>query len=126
MSESSFRARVVKLLGKRMGIPVENSAYPGTPDVFYIGGEIELKYAVKFPIGKDEWIRPSQRAYLRTHARCGGKAHVLVQVGRGQFYLFPGESAAEMHAPISLEDAQNLSAAMFNDLSELPGMLGVV
>ena len=41
--EAAFRSRIVKLLKPLHAMPVENPVWPGSPDISYAGGWIELK-----------------------------------------------------------------------------------
>lgn len=90
-----MRARVVRALRPMDAIPVENAVLPGTPDVEYIGGWIELK-------SEDEWpARPTtplrlkrftieQKMFLFRRVRRGGAAWLLLRVGR-EWLLFRGD-----------------------------------
>ena len=79
---------------------VENKALPGTPDVEYIGGWIELKWMRRWPQNADEsavlipHFTPQQRAWLKLRWRRGGRCHLLLQVGR-EWQLFDGDVAAQ-------------------------------
>ncbi|MCK5020802.1 MAG: hypothetical protein KAS32_27520 [Candidatus Peribacteraceae bacterium] len=99
--EQRQRQLVVKALNthKVHAISVENSAYPGTPDVSYIGGWIELKYAKTWPVRKDTALRlphftPQQRVWLTEHWVSGGAAWLCVEVSKTRDWLvFDGISA---------------------------------
>lgn len=66
MKESVFRSKLVKILKPLHAVPVENAVCPGTPDISYAGGWIELKV--------DEWnkkgelplklLTPQQRVWM--------------------------------------------------------------
>lgn len=98
MSEKGMRQRVVRALKSLDAISVENPAYPGTPDVNYIGGWLELKWKRHWPKGADTPLRmphftPQQRVWLTRRARKGGTALVLLQVGQEYLLLLPDDAA---------------------------------
>ena len=95
-----MRARVCKALRSLDAQSIENrSAGPGTPDVNYIEGWIELKKAEKWPVQSKSVLRlphftQQQRVWLRRRWNAGGNAYVLLQV-KNEFLLFFGHDAAE-------------------------------
>jgi len=98
MSERALRRRVVTALRSLDAVSVENSVYPGTPDVNYMEGWIELKKIRKWPERVTTIIRishftPQQKVWLRRRWEAGGQAYLLLQVGQ-EFLLFPGDKAA--------------------------------
>ncbi len=98
--ESSMRSRVIFALQSLDAIPVENGVLPGTPDVAYIGGWIELKSEDKWPARANTVLAlkrftPQQRLFLRRHCRRGGKAWLLLRVGR-EWLLFDGATASDI------------------------------
>lgn len=98
MSESTMRGRVVRGLKSVHGIAVENPALPGTPDVNYTGGWIELKWLRKWPVGSDTLVRftefsPQQRLWHVKRRMAGGVSWVLVQVA-SDWLLLDGAVAA--------------------------------
>lgn len=98
MSESGQRGRVTRALRELDAIAVENPVYPGTPDVNYIGGWLELKWLRRWPKGVDTPVRidhytPQQKAWGLRRKRRGGKVHVLLQVQR-EWLLMDAEFAA--------------------------------
>ncbi len=92
-----MRNKVVQLLKRLDAVAVENPAYPGTPDVNYIGGWIELKYMRVWTHGagvvKIHHFTPQQRAWLHRRWRKGGAVWLLLKVGT-QWLLFDGATAA--------------------------------
>lgn len=81
-------------------IRVENPAYPGTPDINYLHGWIEVKVVKKWP--KDETavvlvphFTPQQRVWLRRRTEAGGEAYMLLKIGQS-WLLFDGKTAAEI------------------------------
>lgn len=96
--ETSMRRRVVEALRPLDAIAVENPAHPGTPDVNYVGGWIELKSADRWPARRETPLRLDhftnvQRIWIRRRARHGGLVHVLLRVGQ-EWLLFSAEVAA--------------------------------
>jgi hypothetical protein len=94
-----MRQSVVKALRELDAISVENKVYPGTPDVNYIGGWMELKWLRRWPKNCDEspvkidHFTPQQRVWLKRRWRRGGAAWLLLQV-RTDWLIFDGETAA--------------------------------
>jgi hypothetical protein len=79
-------------------VSVENPARPGTPDVNYVEGWIELKKLRRWPRDPDAVVpcvhfRTGQRVWIKRRARAGGRVHVLLQVGQ-DWLLLPGAGAA--------------------------------
>lgn len=97
MTEKSMRRRVVDALKPLDAIAVENSAYPGTPDVNYIEGWLELKQLNKWPKRKNTKITirhftPQQRVWLRRRWIKGGNAFLLLKIQQ-EWFLFDGATA---------------------------------
>lgn len=93
-----MRRRVVEALRPLDAIAVENSVHPGTPDVNYVDGWIELKAVAAWPVRPETPLRIDhftnvQRIWLRRRAKSGGAAHVLLRVGK-EWLLFSAEKAA--------------------------------
>lgn len=73
---------------------------PGTPDVNYVDGWIELKYLDRWPKVPPE--RPillghftaQQRLFLIQRERAKGKSWLMLKVGRDEWFLFTGQVAA--------------------------------
>ena len=98
MSESAMRRRVVSLLRPLDAISVENPVYPGTPDVNFADGWIELKHLHRWPASDMTTVRimhftAQQRVWLLRRWRAGGSAWMIVQVGM-DWMLFDAETAA--------------------------------
>ena len=98
--EVSMRQHVVKSLRKLDAVPVENLVVPGTPDVEFIGGWIELKTEDDWPARPTTPLRLKrfeieQRAWLRRRIRRGGRAWLLLRVKR-EWLLFRGDTAADI------------------------------
>jgi hypothetical protein len=85
-AESRMRQRVCLALRPWDPISVENPAHPGTPDLNYLHGWIELKCADAWPHRPTTPLRlphftPQQRVWLSRRHRAGGRAHLLLRVG---------------------------------------------
>lgn len=100
MSEATMRANVLDTLRELDALAVENPIRPGTPDVNYVEGWIELKWLRRWPKVKEgvavkiDHYTPQQRRWLARRHRKGGAAFLLLQVGR-DWLLFRGDVAAE-------------------------------
>ena len=99
MSERSLRGNVVAALKPLHAVPVENPVWPGTPDVSYAGGWIELKQVEQWParaetVLKIDHYTPQQRIFAVKERRAGGACWMLLQVGRRELLLFDGAVAA--------------------------------
>ena len=94
-----MRRNVVKWLKDLDAYPVENPAYPGTPDVNFLNGWLELKHLPNWPVRANTPVQlghftPRQRIWLRKRWRAGGGAWLLLQVG-SDWLLFDGDIAAQ-------------------------------
>ncbi|MCK5639572.1 MAG: hypothetical protein KAJ19_02200 [Gammaproteobacteria bacterium] len=113
MSEQTMRSKVVRMLKPLDGLAVENPVYPGTPDVNYIGGWIELKWMRRWK--KNAWNNPvliphytqQQRSWLRRRYNRGGRAFLLLQVGR-EWLLFVTPNA-QMVGKVTRQELYDLA-----------------
>ena len=122
MAESHMRGRVVRILRRHDAVAVENRVYPGTPDVNYIEGWVELKWLPRWPKGVGEPVRvkhftPQQRVWLRRRWRRGGRAYVLLQVAQ-DWLLFDGATAADHLGRVSRERLFELALKTWRKLDE--------
>lgn len=94
-----MRGKVVNTLLKKLNaIAVENPALPGTPDVNYIEGWIELKWLRAWPMRNDSLVRveeftTQQRVWHIRRRIAGGTSWFLLQVRR-EWVLIDGGIAA--------------------------------
>lgn len=77
---------------------IENLVEPGTPDVNYRDGWIELKYIPAWPKRAETMVKidhytPQQRAWAIRRGHVGGKVSLLLVVG-DEWLLFSGKDAA--------------------------------
>lgn len=101
LENASMRKTIVRLLKPLHAVSVENGmTHPGTPDVSYAGGWIELKAMEHWPVRPTTPLRvphftPQQRIWLMRRYRAGGRVFLLLTVGN-DWLLFKG-SVAAMH-----------------------------
>ena len=98
MSEQGMRSRVTKALRSLDAIAVENPVRPGTPDVNFVEGWVELKWLRAWPKGENTPVRfnhftPQQRVFHIRRRQAGGISWVLIQC-RLEWLLLSGEVAA--------------------------------
>lgn len=77
---TSLRPRVLKLLHREHARPVENPADPGTPDVCYVEGWIELKHTKSFTSHLEHYTR-QQRIWHARRRIAGGQCWFWWQIG---------------------------------------------
>lgn len=100
MSESTQRSVVCKKLKHLDAIPVENRVGPGTPDVNYVEGWIELKWMRRWPKNAHEspvlveHYSPQQRVWHKKRWIKKGNVWLLFQVAQ-EWFLFDGLTASE-------------------------------
>lgn len=80
---------------------VENVVGPGHPDVNYAGGDVELKAMEGFPKRADTPVTVpeftgEQVGWLLQRQRAGGRAWLMVRVGR-EWFLFDAETAHSVY-----------------------------
>jgi hypothetical protein len=124
-----MRRRTVQGLKALDAIAVENPIRPGTPDINFVEGWIELKYLSKWPKGADEnpvfflHFTLQQRIWLTRRRLYGGRAYLLLQVQQ-DWLLFDGVVAAEHVGKVTrprlieLAEARWLGGMNFKELTE--------
>lgn len=100
-AEARMRQEVIVVLKPVDPISVENPAYPGTPDINYVNGWIELKQKAKWPsrartIVRIEHFTQQQRVWLRRRSMLGGRCHVLLKVGQDWLLIEGGVAAKRL------------------------------
>ncbi|MEE8181751.1 MAG: hypothetical protein V3T87_00390 [Candidatus Thorarchaeota archaeon] len=97
MRESSMRQIVIRALSGLDAISVENPVRPGTPDINFIEGWVELKVLDRWPVRASTKIRvpcftAQQRVWLRRRWERGGAAYFLILIDE-DWLLFNGDVA---------------------------------
>lgn len=87
MRESDIRRRIVEALRPLDAQAVENPINPGTPDVEFIGGWVEIKYIREWPKRADTPLRihhftAQQRLWISERRKRGGKVLIVVRVAK--------------------------------------------
>jgi len=98
---------------------VDNPACPGTPDVYYINGWIELKEADAWPVREDTPLRiphfkPHQRAWAIRHIHKGGVCSLLLKVGKFEWYLLDGWFSAHRLGKITRAEIRAAALEVFD------------
>lgn len=118
MSEQGMRAKVVKLLKPLDAVSVENPAYPGTPDVNYVEGWIELKWLREWPreagVVPLPHFTPQQRVWLFKRWMKKGNVFMLIQC-RKEWLLFDGQTASEVVGHATREELIQKARYYSND-----------
>lgn len=97
-----MRQLVIKILKPLDGVSVENSVGPGTPDINYMGGWIELKWLRSWPkkadtiVVLDHELEMVQIAWARKRINRGGRSWVMLQANRTDWLIWPGNVAGEV------------------------------
>lgn len=116
LENATMRQTVIRLLKPLHAVSVENGmTHPGTPDVSYAGGWIENKAMEHWPVKPETPLRvdhftPQQRIWLIRRRRAGGRAFLLLTVGR-DWLLFDGAVAAECLGKVPQHTLYTLAAA---------------
>ncbi len=97
MAESKMRSNVVKVLRCFDAHPVENPAWPGTPDIECIPGWIECKWRRSWPVRATTVVEVDhytiqQKRWAIERRKAGGSVWLLLQV-RQEWLLFEGIAA---------------------------------
>lgn len=99
MSEQTMRQRVIGALWGLDPISVENRVGPGTPDVNFIEGWMELKWLRRWPVTDSvvsvRHFTKQQRVWALRRWRRGGNVWIMLQVGH-EWLLFDGCTGANV------------------------------
>lgn len=120
--EQQQRQKIVKALNKLKldAISVENPALPGTPDVNYIGGWMELKYIRDWPKRDSTTVRldhftQQQRIWLIRRWMNFGQCWLCLQVSKTRdWFLFTGKDAGMSLAKDGCNKAKVFELASFH------------
>jgi hypothetical protein len=131
--ERTLRDSVCLALQPLNAIAVENPIIPGTPDVNYAEGWIELKsweYWPKRPtttLIMDHWT-PQQRVWHIRRSRVGGRTYVLLEIVQGHHYLLlEGGAAARILGKSTRSQLEQAALAVWGGKQEMKiGLLEVL
>lgn len=120
MSEAAMWDSLRPVIRSLDPVRVENPIVPGTPDVNYNQGWIELKFAERWPprggpLRVDHFTR-QQRTWLTRRRKAGGRAFLLLKVGAIEWLLFDGAVAAAMLGRVPRERLYEVCAARWTRL----------
>lgn len=123
MNEYGMRQIVVQALSGLDIMSVENPVRPGTPDVNFIEGWMELKILPKWPARASTKIKvpcftPQQRVWLDRRFSRGGAAYFLILIAK-DWLLFDGDVAAKLIGKLNknemIEHARLYSPGKLNE-----------
>lgn len=120
MSEAAMWDSLRPVIRSLDPVRVENPIVPGTPDVNYNHGWVELKFAERWPprggpLRVDHFTR-QQRTWLTRRRRAGGRAFLLLKVGETEWLLFDGAVAAAMLGQVPRERLYEVCVARWTRL----------
>lgn len=120
MSEAAMWDSLRPVIRSLDPVRVENPIVPGTPDVNYNRGWIELKFAERWPprggpLRVDHFTR-QQRTWLTRRRKAGGLAFLLLKVGETEWLLFDGAVAAAMLGHVPRERLYEVCSARWTRL----------
>lgn len=123
-----MRGKVVKALKRLDGFAVENPCLPGTPDLNYIDGWIELKWLPRWPVHERSKVAvphftPQQRLFLNERWRKGGAVFLLLQV-RTDWLLFTGPAAAEHLGRVTRRELECVCCSAWRTQANMKRELG--
>lgn len=100
MRESAVRQMIVTILRPLDAISVENPARPGTPDVNFVEGWLELKVLDKWPARAHTKVSvpcftQQQRVWLTRRYVAGGNVWLLIRI-EDDWVLLNGFKAADL------------------------------
>lgn len=119
-----MRQKVVKALKTLDAVSIENPVHPGTPDVNYTEGWLELKWARRWPKNASTPLRmdhftPQQKIWLQRRARKGGTAFLLLNVEQDWLLLTPND-ASELLGSATRRELYEVAVWRGNGKSALP------
>lgn len=120
MSEAAMWDSLRPVIRSLDPVRMENPIVPGTPDVNYNHGWVELKFAERWPprggpLRVDHFTR-QQRTWLTRRRRAGGRAFLLLKVGETEWLLFDGAVAAAMLGQVPRERLYEVCVARWTRL----------
>jgi hypothetical protein len=130
MSEQDQRQRLINALRTLDAISVENPAYPGTPDINYIGGWIECKWLRSWPKRRHTPVpicdyTNKQKVWARRRVKRGGVVWFILQVQK-EWILIEGRKAAmEIGDKTTAYDLRQMSTRIWHGLND-DELLGVL
>lgn len=130
MSEQSMRQHVIKMLRPLDAVSVENPAYPGTPDVNFVEGWVELKWAKRWPERDDtplklEHFTQQQRVWLVRRGAAGGNVWLLLCAG-GDWLLFHWSVAAQHVGKANREELLHLASYVWERGINAEGLISAL
>lgn len=121
MSEAAMWDAIRPVMKNLHPVRIENIVASGTPDVNYTHGWIELKYLGSWPVRAEtivtiDHFTPQQRVWLTKRSLAGGRAFLLLKVGKNDWLLFSGIVAAQCIGKVSKDTLYERAIAYWDKL----------
>ena len=120
MSEARMWEAIRPVLRPVDPVRIESHMAAGVPDVNYTEGWIELKYAARWPPRggplRLDHFTTAQRSWLRRREAAGGRAFLLLKVGKTEWILMTGVAAAAYLGQSTQEEIYNNNVARWTRL----------
>lgn len=123
--EREMRQTLVKALRQAGADPVsvENPACPGTPDVNYVNGWVELKELSSWPAHAEtnvaiDHFTPQQRVWLVRRAMAHGRIFLILKV-KHEWLCYWGNTAANIVGRANQQIHRDRAALTTTDIKEV-------
>ena len=120
MSEAGMWTAIRPVLKALDPVRIESHMTSGVPDVNYAHGWIELKYAARWPPRggplRLDHFTDNQRSWLLRRRASGGRAFLLLKVGKTEWLLFDGIAAAKYLGKVPRDELYKQTAARWTRL----------
>lgn len=129
MAEKNVRSRVIRALKKAHAFAVENVCLPGTPDVNFAGGWIELKWMADWPKRDSTTVRiphytTQQKVWALKRKRAGERPYLLLNVQKtNDWLLIDGVEAGTLIGKATRQELIDSALAHWTSAAEMERQL---
>lgn len=126
-----MRSRICRILKPLHAIAVEKPIHPGTPDVNFAEGWLELKELDCWPRNPNDVVKiphftTQQRLFLTMRNKAGGFADVLLKVKQDWFLLWGIQSADHLGVDWTRQDIEKEALMTWKGKLDEKGFLDVI